>query len=641
MVKLNGVYQALGGYVLVVCDFCKSKYQRNDLEFCPGCGAKLTRIPDPPKPPTPQYVPPKYETSSSAKTLRPAALAVFAVIFVVCVMVAAIFAGISKSKTPPTIHEYPPDGPLSSEVDERQVLNGEMLTSIMQELLPNGEITAEAVKTVTYLSIYETDTELTIGYSFDAAITDDYTPQYAMFPTSSDSRAMLNGELLQSGDLDKFENLQYLETNYSFQAKQLAQLHSLKYLACNYSDADLSGLESLEALEALNMDTYKMTSLSGIEKLPSLKSLALERSDDIDLALLKQCSKLKSLSITNCDNLTGLSSIGDLGGLTQLEIVDSEDLDFGYIGKLKMLESLTLSNTKSKTLAFVGELPNLKTLTLERNSDAKIMPSFERVTALEELTFDAIELEDVSFLSPLVNLKRLAIYNTPSVAPFAGMTKLEELELSPGYAVESLAPLGNITSLKKLTFIQNVSFTPYNNSTFAFLSQLTNLEELSLANCGLYFNADPVYGLAKLKVLDFSGNTACGNFASIKNLTALESLNLAKTHLAQSFYVESDGFITSIGTSGEQTVQSQVSNLAALSSLKMLNVSNTELEDITFVKNLKNLTHFYANDNYITDVFVLSELPSLRVADLSANAISNWETLDALTNTEIIGKPKG
>jgi Leucine-rich repeat (LRR) protein len=268
------------------------------------------------------------------------------------------------------------------------------------------------------------------------------------------------------------------------------------------------------------------------------------------------------------------------------------------------------------------------------------MPSFARPAgSLKELVLNALDLDDVDFLYDLVNLEKLTIYNPPSVAPLAGMTKLMELTISPGWSVDTLAPLGNLTSLKKLVFAPNMGFTPWNNNVFSFLSSLGQLEALSFAGCELYFNADPVYTLKNLKSLDFSDNTICGNFSNIKNLTRLESLNLNKTRFASAFWIESDGFVTSIGVDGEQTMDSLVSNIAALSGLRRLDVSKTDLYDMAFLINLKNLEYFYASDNYITDVLVLSELPALKVADLSANAVTNWSALDSLKDSvQIIGR---
>jgi Leucine-rich repeat (LRR) protein len=219
------------------------------------------------------------------------------------------------------------------------------------------------------------------------------------------------------------------------------------------------------------------------------------------------------------------------------------------------------------------------------------------------------------------------------------MTKLEELTISPGWSVDTLAPLGSLSSLKKLTFVPNIGFRPWSNNVFSFLTSLGQLEELSFAGCGLYFNADPVYTLKNLKSLDYSGNTVCGNFSNIKSLANIERLNLNKTRFASNFWVESDGFVTNIGIDGEQTMDSLASTVAALSGLRELDVSNTDLYDISFLSNLKNIEYFYASNNYITDVFVLSELPALKVADISANAVTNWSSLDSLKDSvQIIGR---
>lgn len=616
---------------MTVCEFCKSKYDDDDLEFCPSCGAKLKKVYDPLSQVTINQ-PKSMDTGKKSRIIVSIVLGLVVVLAIWGVISALSPSDKSQPEEKTVMSNYSAVLTETDEPDETSLFEYELMPKIAEHIWPDAELTTDQLSQITYFSFYLTDDVLEVGYGLDDPFGEGFEAEHFSISIANDQNAVI--------EIKQFEGLQRLETNITFTPSNIEALHNLKYLACPYNASDLSQLESLSSLESLIISSYSLTALQGIEHLTALRELSLERVSVTDLSLLSQCKALTSLSINRCSEIQNFDIIGDLGGLTSLSIANSDGLDFNFVGKLKMLKSLTISSTKTKTLAFVGELPNLEYLCLSRNSDAKVMPSFERLTdSLKELVFDASGLDDVDFLAVLINLEKLEIRNPPAGTPLSGMVKLQELTISPGWSVDTLAPLGNLTALKKLTFVQNTGFTPWDNGVFSFLSHLDGLEELSFAGCGLYFNADPVYTLTNLKVLDFSGNAVCGDFSNIKNLTNLESLNLAKTRLASSFWVESDGFVTSIGITGEQTMDSQASNLAALTNLRELDVSGTELQDIAFLRNLTNLEYFYASDNYITDVFVLSELPMLQVADLSANAVTNWETLDSMKDTQIIGRP--
>jgi Leucine-rich repeat (LRR) protein len=485
---------------------------------------------------------------------------------------------------------------------------------------------------LTYLSLHMADEEVYVGYGFGDPFAEDFTAESfsGSYDRSDD----------HSVELQPFKGLQKLNTTIPVPPSVLMYMSELKFLSCPYYAEDFSQIENLSSLETLSLSASSLKTLDGIENFSALKELSLDNAGVTELSPLSECKSLVSLSLSRCRDIRNFNVIGDFANLRSLSIISPGDLDLSFIGRFKLLKSLTVSDSDTKTLAFVGELPNLEYLYLSGNTEVKAMPALERMAgSLKEFTLSALYLDDVDFLYDLVNLEKLTLYSPSSVKPLSVMTRLEELTISPGRSVDTLAPIGDLASLKKLTFVPNIGFRPWSNNVFSFLTSLGRLEELSFAGCDLYFNADPVYTLRNLKSLDYSGNTVCGNFSNIKNLAGLERLNLNKTRFASSFWIESDGFVTNVGFDGEQTLDSLISNVAALSGLRELDVSNTDLYDISFLTNLKNMEYFYASNNYITDVFVLSELPALKVADLSANAVTNWDALDSLKDSvQIIGR---
>ncbi|MDR1245985.1 MAG: hypothetical protein LBK57_03040 [Clostridiales Family XIII bacterium] len=618
---------------MTVCEFCKSKYADNKLEFCPGCGAKLKNIPDPPR--RDADVPPPVKQSPAKQSgvgRQPSARLIIGIISVCVVVIVWLFL-LTEDRNAEFRSQNSASYIDAEDISAHsELFEGEFMRMLASRIWGARTVTADMAAELTYLSLQMSDEEFYVEYGFDDPFADDFTPGF--FSEAYD----------RSDNIDiiirPFKGLQKLDTNISVLPSAIMNMAGLKYLSCSYYAEDFSQIESLTSLETLLISGYSLKTLTGIETFPALKELSLDNAGVTDLSPLSECKSLVSLSLNRCKDVLNLDIIGDFADLTSLSITDSDSLDLSFIGRLKLLKSLTVSGSDTKTLAFAGELPNLEYLRLVENSEVKFLPSFERMAgSLKELVLSALYLDDVDFLYDLVNLEKLTLYSPPSVAPLSVMTRLEELTISPGWSVDTLAPLGNLTLLKKLVFVPNMGFRPWSNNVFSFLSNLGQLEELSFAGCDLYFNADPVYTLKNLKSLDYSGNTVCGNFSNIKNLAGIERLNLNKTRFASSFWVQSDGFVTNIGVDGEQTMDALASNVAALSALRELDVSNTDLYDISFLTNLKNIEYFYASNNYITDVFVLSELPALKVADLSANAVTNWDALNSLNDSvQIIGR---
>lgn len=188
-------------------------------------------------------------------------------------------------------------------------------------------------------------------------------------------------------------------------------------------------------------------------------------------------------AITSLSLTAGVTSLADLRhfqNLRELWVVYhdalEQPLDLSPIGELKQLTSLTLSlSGEEYDFALLENLPNLTALSLQWHSagaDISVLSSLTALTNLgliemteldlKELSgltqLDALYLkycavEDITPLEPLVNLKILALQDSPNLcdlSPVAGMKDLAFLDLTGCIGIKSLEPLRNLEKLTEL-----------------------------------------------------------------------------------------------------------------------------------------------------------------------------------------------
>jgi Leucine-rich repeat (LRR) protein len=132
--------------------------------------------------------------------------------------------------------------------------------------------------------------------------------------------------------------------------------------------------------------------------------------------------------------------------------------DFSILGKLENLKNLDLHNSQVKTLDWIVELKNLKTLNLTCTPVLDITP-LSNLDALKNLDLSYTAVTNLSPITQLENLEQLVLYGTTikSIEELKGMKQLERLNLSHTEITDrALDALESIPSLKNL-YLQNTS----------------------------------------------------------------------------------------------------------------------------------------------------------------------------------------
>lgn len=212
-----------------------------------------------------------------------------------------------------------------------------------------------------------------------------------------------------------------------------------------------------------------------------------------------------------------------LSGLSELQGIYISECDLTEKGieslaGLSKLEGISLFDTKVKSIAALDQLKALKTLSLYPSYGTIMgdsgVAAIENFTALEELYLSDQGITDATLvrMKALTGLRKVdltiggGIENEDCLAAIAGMTRLEQLSLSPAI----------------------------NESGLRHFADLKELEKLSLrVNGGTGDGFKAIAGLTKLKRLAINGDAvtdqALGHLSSLKSVSALISQDSAVT----------------------------------------------------------------------------------------------------------------
>jgi hypothetical protein len=309
-------------------------------------------------------------------------------------------------------------------------------------------------------------------------------------------------------------------------------------------DNDSPGIETLTqtvTLKELDLKDANIESLIPITRFVNLAKLDISNNSVDDLLPLSEVKTLVTLIGKN----TQIENLAVLKENSLLETIDLEDSPIKSIKDVVALPKLTYLNVNGAT-GFNQEVPEVllqkpelnvvyrteelaawwenlnplwKDLFTERfdlgeNPDTEAL---HQLTAKSELSFERVNIPDLTAVTAFVNLRSLEIFDAPisSVAPLSGMHLLTKLRLSQvGVAdflplsglselveldlsntgIEALAPISNLVKLKKLTLAGT------NLKVLKGLERLTVLEELDVASTNLR-SLKPLDGISTLKKL--------------------------------------------------------------------------------------------------------------------------------------------
>ncbi len=380
--------------------------------------------------------------------------------------------------------------------------------------------------------------------------------------------------------------------------------------------------------------TEKM--LNTINRDEKIYHLTLQNCTVSDAILNKiaSMSHITHMQITNC---TGIKNYDPLASMTNLEILELEgnsqnhvaldsssfnkefpylkdirlyqadiDGDGSFLGQFSHLNRLILSGCEGAIdTSYLSGNADLKYVSLNdvtvKNHD---FSGFSTCTGIEEIRMNEMEMEDLSWAEPLLNLRFLYLAgNHLKSLPLANHASLITIE-APNNEIEDISGLEGCTALQELVLYDN---------------QITDIS--SLSSC------------ESLKDVNFNNN-------QIEDITALSSLTTLKNVLMENNHISDVSPMadhdTIIVLDFNKNPISDISDLSGCTGLEGLYLSDTDIDNLDACINMIDLTRIYAHRAQLTDISGLKNTTMLEQAGFQDNSISDISALSANSKLEVL-----
>lgn len=212
------------------------------------------------------------------------------------------------------------------------------------------------------------------------------------------------------------------------------------------------------------------------------------------------------------------------------------------------------------------------------------------------------------------------------------MIHLESLTIENGVADQFHRIDNNLDSFQDTLKTLVIRNTVLSEADLELISQLTNLENLTLSECSLstttYFE-----NLKNITNLDLSYNSI-RNLSAIANMPELKSLNLQRNAIEDLSLLSGCKKLETVNVA--DNLLTSMEPLANIPGLKELNISNNKLTHIRTLSQLQNLTKLEVSHNTITDITPLKDCLALTSIDISENQITDLSPLALLIKMEYL-----
>ena len=519
-------------------------------------------------------------------------------------------------------------------VPVRTVPESEVLLFFLKDIFDKGEAmpTEEEMASIRYLSAYYNDDQWHFAYSLD----DPFTNEQAEISDYVIMDKLLNTQRIEQKDFEAFSGLTVLNLNNEYEISQsekvsFRHLQGLKSYSGGFNEsfgrfAHYFGDKS--KIVELSTQIRSNEELALLLEFPNLQSLEISYVTETvtDFQLLYQLP-LKSLSLSTINDLKWLSS---LTGLESLSVNYSESTDFSSFYSLSQLQELKLSMVKNlKTLDFIQNMPNMQSLHIESTD----ITNLERLRDKSSLTklhlYSLNKLESVEVVNSLASLTELSIKGYYGPTSTLTLPNLKNAELKGSFipmlkapALKSLivdissvdldgAELVKYPKLEHLTAIESGDFTGISS-----LNRLPGLKTLNLNETTFYDETNELFNLQHVKTLNCNECRFQINSENPFANNTLEHLTLSKA----SFRIGNGDWLHDL-----DKVMPYFADFRALRSFTMQDGS---IQSLAFMKNWEQVEVLHLENNAISNVEPLVNLPNLKKLYILGNQVQNKSVLD-------------
>jgi hypothetical protein len=359
-----------------------------------------------------------------------------------------------------------------------------------------------------------------------------------------------------------------------------------------------------------------VTDLSPITKMTGLTRISFINNDIDDLTALRNLNKLEALKISKT-KITDLSPISFLNNLKEIDLSGSEITNIASLSDNLGLNVVNLNNTRIKDISPLSALPSLVELHLDGTPVPDLKP-LEKSTSLQILTLNNTQIQD---LAPLKNLSELTVLEldqskVTSLAPLSNLKKLAGISFNQTN-ISDLNPISNISTLKTV-YCKKTAVSQEN--ILAFIHQNPNtLTIFNTDELETWWNLlNPFWKDYFSGRIGFYGTPTEANLAEITAITRIDISN-RKT------VADINCFNKILMLTQLDAAMSGITSLVSLSNLTYLqkvNINFTEINDISPLQKLPRLDTLFANNSKIRIVSVLKTAPALRLIECDNTGVT-------------------
>ena len=313
--------------------------------------------------------------------------------------------------------------------------------------------------------------------------------------------------------------------------------------------------------------------------------LDLSNKNIEDLSGIESFENLQVLNLSN-NNISNIESLLVLENLCELDLSDNKVNDLNQITTgFSNLYNLNLSYNNVNDVEKLKYLGELRELDLSGN---KNLVNIEELTNISYLTLNNCGLDD-TYIDKIASLQLYSI----------------SLEYN------------NITDPLKLQSINSVNLS---GNKSLDLDLIPNVEELILNDCNI---SDLSFLESYTKILWLQlRNNPIEDISYLEDMDNLLDLDLSYTN------VKDVSGLTNVKQKLALSGNTEIIGVESLSQLTYLEMEDCDINDASFISNLKDLYGLYLKNNNISNIDWLEDLEYIDEIDLSYNAISDFGILD-------------
>ncbi|GAB0167938.1 leucine-rich repeat domain-containing protein [Lysinibacillus sp. CTST325] len=522
------------------------------------------------------------------------------------------------------------------DIPVRKMPESEVLLFFLKDIFDKGGAmpTKEEIASIRYLKAYYSEDQWHFDYSLD----DPFTNKQAKISNYIIMDKLLNTQKIEQKDFEAFTGLTALNLMGDYEISQsenvsFRHLEGLKSYTGRFNESFSKIAEYFSDksnVVELSIQIRSNDELALLLEFPNLQSLEISYYTETvtDFALLNQL-RLTSLSLRFANDLKWLSSFTDLESLT---IDYSEATDFSSFYSLNQLQELKLTAVKNlKTLDFIQNMPNLQSLDLE-NMDITNLERLRNKSSLTKLRLASLyKLDLLDIVNSLTSLTDLSITGYSGqiasiVAPHLKkaelkntfLSKLEApalkdltVEISGAQSYLNGADLLKYPKLEQLTAMESGDFTGIRS-----LNRLSNLQTINLNETTFFEETSELFNLQHVKTVNCNECRFQINSQNSFNNNILEHLTLNNV----SFRIGKGDWV--------HEVDKVMPYFAGLSALRSFTIQDSSLQSLSFMGNWQQIEVLHLENNAISNVEPLVNLPNLKKLYILGNQVQNKSVLD-------------